>query len=88
MDVDLTDPVGTDRRAVADGEVSITPLFVDHRTPELDVLESLASGYSSDGEGRRWRFDRSPDPRKKCYRKYSDTARDRALEPVIQATRP
>ncbi|MFC7213782.1 5'/3'-nucleotidase SurE [Saliphagus sp. GCM10025334] len=53
VDVDLTDPVGTDRRAVADGEVSITPLFVDHRTPEPDALESLASGYSSDGEGRR-----------------------------------
>lgn len=48
VDVELTDPVGTDRRAVADGEVSISPLFVDHRRPDLDALADAAVDCTTD----------------------------------------
>lgn len=45
VDSEVTDAVGTDRRAVADEEVSVTPLSVRHRTPDTDALESLVAGY-------------------------------------------
>lgn len=46
VDVEMTDPRGTDRRAVADGEISVSPLYVRHRTPDLDAFGSLVDGYS------------------------------------------
>ncbi|MFC6726907.1 5'/3'-nucleotidase SurE, partial [Halobium palmae] len=45
VDVDVTDAVGTDRRAVADGEISVSPLSVRHRTPESVGFDSLAAEY-------------------------------------------
>ena len=42
---DVPDPVGTDRRAVVDGEVSVSPLSVPHETaPDAD-LDELAAAY-------------------------------------------
>jgi 5'-nucleotidase len=37
---EVTDPVGTDRRAAADGEIAVTPLTVREATPE-DTLAAL-----------------------------------------------
>ena len=36
---------GTDRRAVLDGEISVTPLVVPHATGDTGVLSELISGY-------------------------------------------
>lgn len=46
-DVSVTDAVGTDRRAVADEEVSVSPLSVEHRTPEREEASSLVQGFDS-----------------------------------------
>jgi 5'-nucleotidase len=44
---DVPDPVGTDRRAVVDGEVSVSPLSVPH-TAEPDAgLDELIDGYEA-----------------------------------------
>ncbi|MFC7226735.1 5'/3'-nucleotidase SurE [Salinirubellus salinus] len=41
----VSDPVGTDRRAAADGEVSVSPLTVRQSTPALEALEELLAGH-------------------------------------------
>jgi 5'-nucleotidase len=45
IDEESTDPVGSDRRAVADEEISVTPLCVGNRTPDLSTVESLGDGF-------------------------------------------
>ncbi len=42
---DVPDPVGTDRRAVVDGEVSVSPLTVPHGTASAASLDDLADAY-------------------------------------------
>lgn len=44
-DVPVTDAVGTDRRAVADEEVSVSPLSVKHRTPSMERMAPLVNGF-------------------------------------------
>jgi|AntRauTorcE11898_2_1112593.scaffolds.fasta_scaffold12351_2 5'-nucleotidase len=43
--VPMTDAVGTDRRAIADEEVSVSPLSVEHRTPSLAAAASLVEEF-------------------------------------------
>lgn len=45
-EVEVTDSLGTDRRAVADGEISVSPLSVRHRVPDFDAFETLEERYS------------------------------------------
>ncbi len=48
----VPDDVGTDRRAVVDGEVSVSPLTVPHGTDEGGTLRELVERYGgSDGGG-------------------------------------
>jgi 5'-nucleotidase len=47
-DGDVPDPVGTDRRAVVEGRVSVSPLTAPHTTRYHDALDGLARSY---GEG-------------------------------------
>ena len=42
---DVPDPEGTDRHAVADGNVSVSPLTAPHTTHRHDALDSLAAAY-------------------------------------------
>ncbi|MEF8852778.1 MAG: 5'/3'-nucleotidase SurE [Haloarculaceae archaeon] len=42
---DIPDPEGTDRRAVVDGKVSVSPLTAPHTTRHHDALDELAAGY-------------------------------------------
>jgi len=42
---DVPDPVGTDRRAVVEGEVSVSPLTVPHGTAAASSLDDLADTY-------------------------------------------
>ncbi|WP_256402563.1 5'/3'-nucleotidase SurE [Halorubrum salinum] len=42
---DVPDPVGTDRRAVVDGEVSVSPLSVPHEAASDAGLSRLADAY-------------------------------------------
>ena len=42
---DLPDPEGTDRRAVVEGRVSVSPLTAPHTTRRHDALDSLAASY-------------------------------------------
>jgi len=51
VDADVTDSVGTDRRAVADEEISVTPASVRHRTPDTNAFESLFANYPAASEG-------------------------------------
>jgi 5'-nucleotidase len=44
---DVPDSVGTDRRAVVDGEVSVSPLSVPHAAAPNARLDELANGYES-----------------------------------------
>jgi len=44
-DGDIPDPEGTDRRAVVDGAVSVSPLTAPHTTEHHDALDDLADGY-------------------------------------------
>ncbi|MFB6180181.1 MAG: 5'/3'-nucleotidase SurE [Halorientalis sp.] len=44
-DGDIPDPPGTDRHAVVDGKVSISPLTAPHTTEHHDALEALAETY-------------------------------------------
>jgi 5'-nucleotidase len=45
-DIELADSVGTDRRAAADGEISISPLTVKPGTPSLDMMTEVIPGYA------------------------------------------
>lgn len=42
---DIPDPDGTDRRAVLDGYVSVSPLTAPHTTKHHDALDALAESY-------------------------------------------
>ncbi|MWV39355.1 5'/3'-nucleotidase SurE [Natrialba sp. INN-245] len=42
----IPDPPGTDRRAVAEGRISISPLAPPHSTNHHEILESLAEAYT------------------------------------------
>jgi 5'-nucleotidase len=44
-DDDLPDPEGTDRRAVVDGHVSVSPLLAPHPTRHHEALDGLATAY-------------------------------------------
>jgi 5'-nucleotidase len=45
---DVPDPEGSDRRAVVDGYVSVSPLAAPHTTSHHDALDDLAASYGSD----------------------------------------
>jgi 5''/3''-nucleotidase SurE len=47
----ITDPEGTDRRAVAEGQISVSPLTAPHSTKHHDALDSLAEQYRVENEG-------------------------------------
>jgi 5'-nucleotidase len=42
---DIPDPVGTDRRAIVDGEISVSPLTAPHTTRHHEALDGLAEAY-------------------------------------------
>ncbi|MFB6119880.1 MAG: 5'/3'-nucleotidase SurE [Halobacteriaceae archaeon] len=42
---DIDDPEGTDRRAVMDGSVSVSPLTAPHTTERHEILDALAETY-------------------------------------------
>jgi len=42
---DIPDPAGTDRRAVVDGKVSVSPLTAPHTTEHHEALDGLAETY-------------------------------------------
>ncbi|MFC6904558.1 5'/3'-nucleotidase SurE [Halalkalicoccus tibetensis] len=42
---EVDDPEGTDRRAIADGEVSVSPLTAPHTTEHHEALDRLADEY-------------------------------------------
>lgn len=44
-DGDIPDPVGTDRRALVEGEVSVSPLTAPHTVTGIDHLDDLAATY-------------------------------------------
>ena len=44
-DGDIPDPEGTDRRAVVDGAVSVSPLTAPHTTEHHEALDTLAGAY-------------------------------------------
>lgn len=44
-DGDIPDPEGTDRRAVVDGNVSVSPLTAPHTCEHHEALDSLAAAY-------------------------------------------
>jgi len=41
----ITDPKGTDRRAVAEGQISVSPLTAPHSTERHSALDRLADEY-------------------------------------------
>jgi 5'-nucleotidase len=45
---DIPDPEGTDRRAVVDGNVSVSPLTAPHTTEHHEALDALAETYGAD----------------------------------------
>ncbi|MFC4406178.1 5'/3'-nucleotidase SurE [Haloarchaeobius iranensis] len=45
---EIPDPEGTDRRAVVDGHISVSPLTAPHTTEHHDALDALAETYGSD----------------------------------------
>ncbi|WP_324758003.1 5'/3'-nucleotidase SurE [Haloarcula montana] len=47
-DGDIPDPEGTDRRAVVDGNVSVSPLTAPHTTEHHEALDALAETYDPD----------------------------------------
>ncbi|WP_424004122.1 5'/3'-nucleotidase SurE [Haloarcula salina] len=47
---DIPDPEGTDRRAVVDGKVSVSPLTAPHTTEHHEALDALAETYDSDAD--------------------------------------
>jgi 5'-nucleotidase len=44
---DVPDPEGTDRRAVVEGRVSVSPLTAPHTTEHHEALDALAQTYQS-----------------------------------------
>jgi 5'-nucleotidase len=44
---DIDDPEGTDRRAIVEGRVSVSPLTAPHTTERHDALDALAEDYGS-----------------------------------------
>ncbi|MFB6233444.1 MAG: 5'/3'-nucleotidase SurE [Haloarculaceae archaeon] len=44
---DVDDPVGTDRRAVADGEISVSPLTAPHSTQHHEALDEIADTFTA-----------------------------------------
>jgi len=46
-DDDVPDPEDTDRRAIMDGAVSVSPLTAPHTTEHHDALDALAADYDS-----------------------------------------
>jgi 5'-nucleotidase len=46
---DIADPDGTDRRAVVEGRVSVSPLTAPHTTERHEALDSLAEAYGDEG---------------------------------------
>lgn len=44
-DGDIPDPEGTDRRAVVDGDVSVSPLTAPHTTERHEALDGLAEAF-------------------------------------------
>ncbi|MFD1587473.1 5'/3'-nucleotidase SurE [Halorientalis brevis] len=42
---DIPDPEGTDRRAVVDGKISVSPLTAPHTTERHEALDALAETY-------------------------------------------
>lgn len=44
-DGDIPDPEGTDRRAIVDGNVSVSPLTAPHTTERHEALDGLAEAY-------------------------------------------
>lgn len=42
---EIDDPVGTDRRAILEGRVSVSPLTAPHSTERHDALDALAEAY-------------------------------------------
>jgi 5'-nucleotidase len=49
-DEEIADPDGTDRRAVVEGRVSVSPLTAPHTTERHETLDSLAETYGDDTE--------------------------------------
>ncbi len=49
-DGDIPDPEGTDRRAVVDGQVSVSPLTAPHTTEHHEALDGLAEAYDPAAE--------------------------------------
>lgn len=47
-DGDVPDPEGTDRRAVVDGHVSVSPLTAPHTTRHHEALDDVAERYRAD----------------------------------------
>lgn len=43
---ELDDPVGTDRRALADGEISVSALGIGHETRQRDFLTTVADEFA------------------------------------------
>ncbi|WP_458209687.1 hypothetical protein [Haladaptatus sp. NG-SE-30] len=41
----MDDPVGTDRRALADGEISVPPLTIGHAVRNDDELSQLVAAF-------------------------------------------
>jgi len=60
-DGSLPDPPGTDRRAVVEGRVSVSPLPAPHSTEPTAALESIAAAYGTDA-GRDPAPDGDPEP--------------------------
>ena len=48
----VPDPPGTDRRAVVEGRISVSPLVAPHSAPRVDALETLAESYPDPPRGR------------------------------------
>jgi len=46
---EVPDPRGSDRRAVVDGRVSVSPLAVPHATEHHEALDALAETYQETG---------------------------------------
>jgi 5'-nucleotidase len=44
-DGDIPDPEGTDRRAIVDGKISVSPLTAPHSTEHHEALDALAENY-------------------------------------------
>jgi len=47
-DDDLPDPQGTDRRAIVEGRVSVSPLTAPHTTQHHEALDALAETYRAE----------------------------------------